>query len=575
MSLSQENFQHGSASLEAVGRFQVLRSSGENYAAWRLRVRAELGPFLEGESSPAAPSTGIFKREELGSGTGPMGDGKTSADRETKTTTGQSFSSPSASEALMAKRMLLRWIDDSLVIEFGHLPSAKAIFDALERKFLRLLRPLAAAKRRALQNIRSLSFPTMEAYIQEVGRLVMELREGAGMDTKEEEHISYLLDGLDGYDHLRLALESSLNLELEVVKVRLLQEAARKELAGKTGGGHGGKGAAGGQALFADKPPEPKNKGGAAFKGKCFNCGKSGHKASSCRSKPKKDGRGDDSKNGAPRASGRAEKSFYLHQALMSHECEQEEQDGLPVKRENLRVVWWVDSGASNHYTSRREILHNLRPLERPQAVQLAMVGHKNVAREVGEFYGESPEGVPIVISPVYLLDHKSPDLLSVASIIKKGGEVVFKQEEATLTIGEPPVTINFQKSSSGLWQLRARALPAHAAADREGELKSFCVMLVWRTRTCCGICGLGTQGKARRRRLESLDRCHSAMDARLESSRSRPSPAQPPLAPNHVPCSTAFTWTPSAPWMYLPSPGSVTVSSWWIRAAGMSGCCW
>ena len=144
MSLPQENFQHGSASLEAVGRFQVLRSSGENYAAWRLRVRAELGPFLEGESSPAAPSTGIFKREELGSGTGPMGDGKTSADRETKTTTGQSFSSPSVSEALMAKRMLLRWIDDSLVIEFGHLPSAKAIFDALERIFLLLLRPLAA-----------------------------------------------------------------------------------------------------------------------------------------------------------------------------------------------------------------------------------------------------------------------------------------------------------------------------------------------------------------------------------------------------------------------------------------------
>ena len=82
---------------------------------------------------------------------------------------------------------------------------------------------------------------------------------------------------------------------------------------------------------------------------------------------------------------------------------------------EHRTMTWVVDSGATHHLTSDRNILSKIVPLPEKMVFNIAGSGIVT-STETGSVITEAPSGKPIIISDVYHLPDGRINLLSVST---------------------------------------------------------------------------------------------------------------------------------------------------------------
>jgi transposase InsO family protein len=304
--------------------------------------------------------------------------------------------------------------------------------------------------RRKFFTVQMVEGEDLTLHINKVKTLAEQL-EAIGAPVSEEDIVMTLLCSLpETYHNLIVALESRTdNLDLEFVTARLMhEELKRKEIAAATAAGSSSGGL---ESAFYSKPQRPNRAAvpgpSKAKSGNCNFCGKPGHWARDCRKRLEQQHRNVEEAHQA------FEPQEHLFAATGSAACKQ---------------FWYVDSGASQHLTPRRDWFSDYKSIPPKQVFmgddhpQLAIgVGSIRVQLEVD---GEVIRGR---FMDVLHVPGIANNLLSVSKMVSQGMSVQF--EAGTCLIrNKAGKVVGKGVHDRNLYKLVTSALPecAHVAAS-------------------------------------------------------------------------------------------------------------
>ena len=226
----------------------------------------------------------------------------------------------------------------------------------------------------------------------------------------------------------------------------------------------------------------PYGRGGSSFRGSCFNCNETGHKAQNC---PKL------GKNEEDEASMAVSRDDWFHEGdmalLATSEFEAVESNGEgcnetvemlekpsdideialissvenaePSKDEGVEHEWCVDSGASQNMTFELDTLTNVEMFDEPTPVYL---GDKSVVLSHGK--GQTrlrtdSDGNCLTLNEVLFVPKLAKNLLSVRSMTKRGAEVRFTGDRCIATKNGQSLTIG-RSTNGSLYKLLSPVMP-------------------------------------------------------------------------------------------------------------------
>lgn len=157
-------------------------------------------------------------------------------------------------------------------------------------------------------------------------------------------------------------------------------------------------------------------------KRKCYNCGKTSHLAKECRLPRKKPEEGENQGESSKQHNKDKERVMV---AFFNNESTENE----------MKNNWYVDSGASSHMTNRKDLLQNLRTVDRKEI----LVANKeklevNLIGDVKLYLKLNDETVICTIKNVLYVPKLCTSLLSVTQLNKQGYSVLFEQGECHIT---------------------------------------------------------------------------------------------------------------------------------------------
>lgn len=291
---------------------------------------------------------------------------------------------------------------------------------------------------------------SMQEHINKVTTLSEQL-EAIGAKISDEDIAMTLLCSLpQSYENLIVALESRADsLTAEIVRTRLLQEEARRKendparheeaaLLAKNKGKKEGQWREESHQRNYDK------------RIKCFNCGKKGHKAAECR-----EGLAEDESQA---------KWASTKDVAFGAVC------AVGPRDDN---EWYVDSGATQHLSSKKEWFSNFSEIE-PRKIYLAN-NHAIVAKGIGTVHvqlyvnGEKKNGT---FREVLYVPELHGNLLSVDKVVACGYDVLFKRTSC-IVMNRKGHTIAVATKKGNLYRLVAEAQSGYHNGKRYGYLES------------------------------------------------------------------------------------------------------
>ena len=205
----------------------------------------------------------------------------------------------------------------------------------------------------------------------------------------------------------------------------------------------------------SSKPAPPKK-----FEGVCFNCDIKGHMARDCRKPKKNKGKQAEGANLTQAKKKQQQKKKQLKKqesaqmattppevedtppaALMmqaKHEQQMVTLSQVPINASNkqLELVWYVDSGASRHLTTRKDWLHSYQQVQ-PITVATAEPGRSVKAVGTGSIHLVLPHSdgrqVSVELKSVLFVPRLGKNLFSVDQACKNGAEVVLTGAGGTI----------------------------------------------------------------------------------------------------------------------------------------------
>ena len=307
-------------------------------------------------------------------------------------------------------------LTDAQLVNVQSASSAKEAWDTLVQLYETKDLSNRLFLRRKFFTVQMANHEHMITYINRV-KVMADKLAAIGASVEEEDIVMTLLSGLpENYNNLIVALEVKIDdLTLDSVTARLLHEEARRME---------GSGLTEENAFYSNRKGKfvkhgynksnnnSNNNSSSKSKSGCHYCGKQGHWIKKCRKRIA------DEQKGSHQANSVETEENYLFMSALSASLKSDE--------------WYVDSGASNHLTGRREYFTTFEPME-PRKVYLGdSTFHEAVGK--GSIDITIKKGCNITLNEVLYVPNMTKNLLSVASITKNGFKLEFGRNDCVVT---------------------------------------------------------------------------------------------------------------------------------------------
>ena len=202
---------------------------------------------------------------------------------------------------------------------------------------------------------------------------------------------------------------------------------------GNGGGGRGNRGGRGGDGIQRNR----------RFHGNCFRCGKFGHRIEDCRqnegTEQEDSGNDGSKKKNQQHAANTAATTFWEGDEViaLSAIVLEESSAVVTVEEQNKpRSSWIVDSGCSMHMVKSEEDLSEIKwQRRRVRVADGTILEAVGVGRIKGSVITDGGKNIDISFSDVLLVPDLGRNLLSVARIVERGGEVSFSRNGGFISI--------------------------------------------------------------------------------------------------------------------------------------------
>ena len=328
-----------------------------------------------------------------------------------------------------ARAIISIHVSDNQLIHVRNCKSAAEAWEALKNQYQRKSLVRRIDLRDKMSYMRMQEGENALEFLDKMCRLRDQLLEMGGL-MPENVFCEIVLGKLPhSYNSLRTTLDTIGEAELswEKVKGLILTVADRAQIAGN--------GESFDNALVTRQVKTSKSK----FDGKkCFNCQKVGHLAKDCWSKPK---------HQKGYAKGKCHDGKYIphnqHTLLSSTQA-------LNVDSNNLDT-WIIDSGATQHMSSKDVNMRNYEAMQGTKKIYLA--DNKTLeAKGQGDITMKcmlpNQESTDITFGRVLHVPDLQKNLISVPSITKNGGSVNFTDEKCEISTQEGLVAVGHKKGN-------------------------------------------------------------------------------------------------------------------------------
>lgn len=267
-----------------------------------------------------------------------------------------------------------------------------------------------------LLNLTMVGGTDVSQHITAFAELAEKLAE-TGITIQDELLVIMLLSSLPKeFEQFVVAIETRDSLpNLSTIKQKVLEEGSRHKEKSKHEETTTTQQAFAMKAAREGKTQKEHKKYNNKFKGKCYNCGLTGHIAKNCE-KPKK------------------------KQPLLLHAMRSTETNAAQLTQ------WCVDSGATAHMCCKREMFVNF--VEHAEEISLA--GDKTiVAKGKGDVQIENVNGFPIIFQNVLYSPELHMNFISVSRVVEKGLIVKFNSKFASVQQADGTVVLRAEKQNN------------------------------------------------------------------------------------------------------------------------------
>lgn len=331
-----------------------------------------------------------------------------------------------------AKERLVSFVHSDCLSYVRDKDTAKAMWESLQSAFAKKSVVNQLLLRKQLTKLQMKNGDAMTSHLSAFESLVRQLKL-AGVNMEEGDLLAQLFLTLpEKFDPLVTALQNldDGKLTFAIAKGRLLAEETKLNDRNQEEA-HESKE----KIAFASKKNFKKK-----FKGKCFKCNKFGHQAKDCRS-------------GEARSVSKLDNSKGF--CFMA--------DRSIVKTDQKKIIFKLDSGASDHLANESWYFSELEDLKFPIEINVAKDKQSLLAKRCGKIQGLSNAGVELAMKDVLYIPELRDNLLSVRKLTSAGAEVQFRRNKAFIMVNREllataylrgnlyELEINIKKPEAGL----------------------------------------------------------------------------------------------------------------------------
>ena len=325
----------------------------------------------------------------------------------------------------LCRNYVMNGLHDSLYNVYCAIKTAKELWESLDRKYKT---EDAGAKKFVVGrflDFKMVDSRTVISQVQEIQVILHEIQ-AEGMILSETFQVAAIIEKLPpGWKDFKNYLKhkrKEMNLEELIVRLRIEEDNRGSEKRGFNPAAAKANVVEQGQGS-KNKKPKPKlgPKGGISknkFQGKCFNCGKMGHRSVDCR---------------LPRRNNKN------HEANVVDNITQDVSDiNLSAMVSEVNFVgsnpkeWWIDTGATRHVCSSKEMFTSFEPLD---GEKVFMGNSASSAVEgQGKVLLKMTSGKQLTLNNVLYVPKIRKNLVSGSLLNKHGFRMVFESDKVILS---------------------------------------------------------------------------------------------------------------------------------------------
>ena len=330
----------------------------------------------------------------------------------------------------LCRNYVLNGLDNTLYNVYCSLKTAKELWDSLDKKYKTEDAGMKKFIVGKFLDFKMIDSKTVISQVQELQVILHEIH-SEGMSFSDSFQVAAVIEKLpplwkDFKNYLKHK-RKEMNLEELIVRLRIEEDNRKSEKKGNN--------SMEAKANVIEQGPKTnkkrkhgdqnQNQGSNAakkFKGKCYNCGKTGHKSNDCR-KPKKEKKPQANVTEFDKLSNDV---FEMNLSAVVSEC-----NIVGNTKE-----WWVDTGATRHICSNKWMFSTYKPVEQNEELFMGNSSSSKVEGR-GKVILKMTSGKELTLNDVLHMPDIRKNLVSGSLLSKNSFKLVFVSDKFVLTKNE------------------------------------------------------------------------------------------------------------------------------------------